>query len=246
METANGQHEDLALKAAVQRVWGAELAPVALRERLHEVLSHDVVLRLFPVTRWEKWQSRTYGLAAAAVLLLGVGLLALEARGVLEARPRPAAVASAPTMLSSSLSRAHDRCVKGEVSHPFASTDLPAAIRQKLGADAGVAAPDPEIGQGWQLKSAGFCRVGGQVAAQMFYTRGGQSISVFAISLRSGRIPVEGESYIDIVNGRPMAGTVVGNAMYCVVGGGGSERVSLQDVQAVRNRVLQGAASQVH
>jgi hypothetical protein len=119
-------------------------------------------------------------------------------------------------------------------------------IRQKLGSDAGVAVPDPMIGQGWQLKSAGFCRVGGQVAAQMFYTRGGQSVSVFAFSLRSGRIPVEGESYVDIVGGRPMAGTVVGNAMYCVVGGGGSERVSLQDVQAVRAHVLRGVVSQDH
>src|SRR5688572_14726812 len=124
--------DDPRLRAAVRRAWAGETAPPELRRQVEELIAKetaagqageptpDVVIRRPALSFWRR--SVTLGsVAAAAVVIVGVGLIAFNAsrhRGAQSVATStgnsttPPAPAVLPTELGQQLVRGHDLCVR--------------------------------------------------------------------------------------------------------------------------------------
>ena len=70
--------QDDALRTAIRRVWQGEAAPVSLRTKLEQMCGPS---EPHPVVRRDRWIIRRWvPLAAAAMIILGLGWYGFEAR----------------------------------------------------------------------------------------------------------------------------------------------------------------------
>ena len=126
---------DPGLKSAVRKAWADERAPIALRRRLAEAMTGRTsggVTGSFWRVRWP-----LYGLAAAALVVLCVGLVFRASRAG-DDRPTPVPAVALNDTLAAELVARHDACCKAEDHHmpglpqgDFAA--IATAIRQRLG-----------------------------------------------------------------------------------------------------------------
>src|SRR5215213_3594813 len=80
MEQDDLQFDDPGLKGAIQRAWGSDRAPQSLRGRISYLVAtagsvDDAPAEARSVSTIDRWRSRAYGLAAAAIVIIGIGLL---------------------------------------------------------------------------------------------------------------------------------------------------------------------------
>lgn len=122
---------------------------------------------------------------------------------------------------------AHARRVAGE-SGPDTVTSLAAAgsdLGKQLGR--GVFVPDlsPE---GWAFQGGAIRKIGSFDAAQLYYTKGEQSLSAVSLPTSAMRDSAEGARYDTVLSGSPIAGFVRGNGLFCIIG---SKGVNVEDVK---------------
>jgi hypothetical protein len=215
---------DPALKSALRRALDVESAPPALRQRimaLRTAPGETPVHKPIPMFR----RNPLYGLAVAAVLVLGLGMLGYQIwqmnRGPVYDRSRFALSHELyKAMVDVHAARANDAGTAdgGAVA---------AAAKLSTSIDRPVFVADLTR-DGWTYRGAGVRTVGSNTAAQLYFTRGKQAISVFSLPASAAAGAREGEEYDKDFNGSPIAGFTKGSGLYCIVG---DESVPLAEVK---------------
>ncbi|WP_428938217.1 hypothetical protein [Fontivita pretiosa] len=239
--------DDPALKAALRRALGGETAPPQLRERIAQALRAERAAGQTQPTgqNLRRWRTPLYGLAAAAALLLGLGLVYSFFWNTDRSVPPYFATAMVE---ASRRSLGEDRARNAEhgIADPLAAipaTDL-AAARAKLLAELRhpVLVIDP--GDGWTFQGASLSEVGGTRAARFVFTRGDATICVYSLS--TGALGYrykakDGMTYAQTDGQYHISGFVRDGAVHCVVGSSGSGNLTLRQVTALRNQIRKAA-----
>ena len=249
MEHDDLEFSDPGLRSAVCRAWEGEHAPQRLRARVGRLLATapSVDQPAVEHSAWERWQGRVYGLAAAAVFLLGIGLLVLYYQGVFDpAAPGRGAYAMRvilptkapmPITLAQSMVATHTSCGKLP-THELVS-DLPTrsfrALSVKLTSDLGFPVMARGLGSDWTFKGAGECVIGRLQGAHLVFVRGEETISVFSLpaSCMMGVRP--GAHFDGTVQGHQVAGFSRGGAIYAVVASSPTGPVKSGMVNSIRD-----------
>ena len=249
MEHDDFQFDEPSLKGAVQRAWGSERSPQRLRARVSRLIATAASVDQVPapVSTWERWQERVYGLAAAAVLILGIGLLVLYYQGAFESNVarfagpvQPIGMPSKtpmPISLAQSMVATHNAC--GKLHDHRLVDDLPAnnyrALSVKLTSDLGFPVIARGLGPEWTFRGAGECSVGDLRGSHLLFVRGDESISVFSLpsSCMMGIRP--GAQFEGPVQGQPVAGFSRGGAVYAFVGSSAGASLTTEAVTAIRD-----------
>ena len=254
--------DDPRLRAAVRRAWAGETAPPELRRHVEELIAKetaagqvgeptpDVVIRRPALSFWRR--SVALGsVAAAAVVIVGLGLVAFNAsrQGTAQSVTTstgnsiaPSAPAALPTELGQQLVRGHDLCVRvhGDDHHLLkdaARHDYPAMARELEGKVKYPVLATP-VGGDWAFHGASLCPVGKMHVAHLMYRQGDAFLSLYSLPASSIPTVSDKQSCDAAVNGRPVAGFVVGKTFYAVLAStGGKTPVDLDGVRAVRDQL---------
>jgi hypothetical protein len=260
MEHESFQFDDAGLKGAVQSAWGSERAPQQLRGRISRLLATAGTLDAASAepaapSAWERWQSRLYGLAAAAVIVLAIGLLVLYYYGAFDqaasARYADAGAVMIPTKtdvpaaLAESMVITHRTCGKLHDHRFITGVNSYGALNVKLTASLGFPSLARGIGPEWKFQGAGECMVGDLRGSHLMFAHGDQSVSVFSLPAACMSGCSSGAQFEKTVNGAAVAGFARSGAVYAVVGtqanannGAGSAAMSLETVTAIRNALF--------
>jgi hypothetical protein len=156
------------------------------------------------------------------VLLIAVGVVAVEVRN--EFFPaRPSSVASTPRVMQFPMTfaiemvRTHQNCAKLPDHHLAAGGNDFDALRDTLSQQEGIKVFAAALGDDWQFKGAGICKVGDTPAAHLLFARGDERVSVFSLPFKPD-YGDEGGSYSETVDHTAITGFANAGALYCVVG----------------------------
>ena len=254
--------DDPRLRAAVRRAWAGETAPPELRRQVEQLIAQetagqageptpDVVIRRPALSFWRRSVALT-SIAAAAVLIVGVGLVAFNASrpggsqtvatssaGNPITHSTPAAL---PAELGQQLVRGHDLCVRvhGDEHHLLKHApkhDYPAMARELEGRVKYPVLATP-VGGDWAFHGASVCPVGKMRVAHLMYTQGDAFLSLYSLPASSIPTVSDKQSCEAAVSGRPVAGFVIGKTFYAVLASsGGKTPVDLERVRAVRDQL---------
>lgn len=213
------EFEDPGLKAAVCRAWGAERCPEAVRRRVMELgtsgRSQPVVFRLRPL----------FGLAAAALVLIGVGLSWRQWRQThpgSSSQNTSTPLAVLPASLASDLVYRHDECsLAPDHRAPGLTQDDPIELARQMRQQLNFPVLTTRLGDEWHFRGAAFCPVGTHRSAHLLYSRNGQpvmTVSIFSLP----PIVWPGDHCADCAEmakgNHPVAGFSTAKGVYCVVG----------------------------
>ena len=269
MEQDDLEFDEPAVRRAVQRAWGDEHAPQRLRGRISRLMATagpidgaaEASVAQSAGAAAEQWWSRAYAMAAAAIVVLAVGLLVLYYQGTFDPKPpgpRMAVVTivpsktTVPLTLTRSMLATHAACGKLHDHHSIPDLDgnTYADLTVRLTADLGFPTLVRSIGSDWTFEGAGECVVGDLRGAHLLFSNGVQAVSVFSLpaSCMNGVRP--GAQYEGVVDGHPVAGFARPGAVYAVVGGLRASSAagataspgpvpSLEAVLGIRSRLLE-------
>ena len=273
MTTPDPTFDDPQLKAAVNRVWGTETAPAYLRERVAalgigaaRVPAADVVmpgpLRRRAAWTWPLRHPRPlYGLAAAAMMVIGFGIAyqldrpsgsrfvspsytvsdPWPAAPPPRTAPTPRATTSPvvlPAKVAEQLFETHARCVSHGDHDGFddvSRADFD-ALRQRLERQLGyrVLAGPVDDGRGrWEFRGGAVCTVGDVRAAHLVFVRNGQAVSVFTLPKSVCPDARGGEVAEDPNPAHPLAVYVRPNGVQCIVGTSGDGSLFPQQLRLI-------------
>ncbi len=228
--------DDPELKAAVRRVWGGKPTPESVRRRLEASttgLARDSAMTIRPRYVW----------AAAALVVIAVGLIALKLNGIVPVGPGPQAAAAAaplPATLASDLVARHDGCARAADHHmPGVARDdfarIASDLKWRLGLPV-MAGPIKE--DQWTFAGASICPVGSFKSAHlMFKGPHHQAVSVFSLTGAALPSGVDGRAYEADRSGHPIAGFMHDGSFYCVVGSDPTGSLSLKEVRTFRDEL---------
>jgi hypothetical protein len=257
MSDSSDEFDDPALKEALRRAFAQssdETAPPALRRRVEAILSAgagadavnragDDASRLHrPQRSWWRQQMKPRTAIAAAVALIAVGFMVVQIRSQfgLDQPTVPYVATSFPESLTTEMVQAHLSAAKApEALKAIGKT--PADVKASLSKAAGVTVAGSELGSGWQYRGARLLVIDGQKAAQLLFTKGQDSVSVFSMGAPSECEAGSG-SYKQVVNGHPMAGIVSNGAVYCIVGSSPAGTMSPSDLEPLLSTVQSDVA----
>jgi len=143
----------------------------------------------------------------------------------------PVAQYAIPPSLYKGMTQTHDERVAGSAT-PDTTTDLAAA---KTLSDA-VKRPvfiAQLTAEGWKFEGGGVRDVGQYSAAQLFFTKGKASISVFSLPAKAVPQAKDDVPYDTVFNGHPIAGVVHKGGLYCIVGSSTDDSLKLDEVKAL-------------
>jgi hypothetical protein len=238
---------DPALRAAVRRVWSDERAPQELRQRMMALCPTQSGPGKARGNRGRSYEpvsmrirSTLYGLAAAAIFLLAVGIAVadwnLGGRGPLRA-PR---VVALPTALSNDLYARHDADAKA-AEHQLigvSQTDFKAMgkqLQQRLNFPV-LAANLP--GKGWKFHGASVCKVGKTVTAHLLFDLYGKEyVSIFSMPVTEVADSGRACDYSEISTRHVMAGFTTEVGFYCVVVTSVDNSITLEEVRTLRDEL---------
>lgn len=236
------EFHDPALRAALKRALGGEMAPLPLASRIQSALGNEVE----PAPqRTARPRPRIWSVAAAACLcLFSLSMMGMQVFKTFAPREQMAVKSlDVPTELAQSLIARHDSCAS-EPDHHFlpgiAKDDL-AAIRKTLARSLDQRVLVTKLPDGWVLRGAQLCPVGQDRAAHVLFTRGNQTISLF--SLPNADYPSSNNDvpYESMAAGHPIAGFTHGNGMYCLVGSSPDGKLTLDELKRLRDQLEDSA-----
>lgn len=263
MNEHDDQHEfeDPALRSAVRRAIGREVAPQSLRAKVHSLMAAEAAAAAGEngsadaapdggphggtrrIGRLVVDRNALRLLGAAACVALALGWLGYQIRQEFFPAPSIATggtVTSIPASIVLEVLRAHDNCAKLPDHHKIPGDD-PDALREKLALDAGVSVSTVSLGGDWTFKGAGVCAVGGRQAAHLLFARADAYVSVFSMHAPAG-CGHGADSYRDTVDKHPVAGFTRGPGLYCVVGSKEQGELTLAELDAVLQKVQASVA----
>jgi hypothetical protein len=243
--------DDPALKAALRRALDSETAPTSLRDRIRAiaaeeperpVLSYtaaapepaptaaaDTGDRPIPLFR----RSPLFRLAAAAIVIIGIGSLAFQVWNT--SRPAaPSGYVLQPSLFKAMIATHSARATGAEQSPDTAKTLADAAkLSQTTNRPVLVADLTKD---GWTFDGAGVRGVGQFTAAQLFFTKGNAAISVLSLPASAAPNAVENSTYDTVFNGAPIAGFVKNGGLFCIVGSSPDGSLSIGEVKGLLER----------
>lgn len=224
--------DELVLKDAVRRAWGQEVAPQSLRQSIGRLIAEE----FHPVSFLAR-RSPFYSFAAAAVILLTVGLIGYQCQ-VLFSIPSGVAFAQpATTAVAVLMVEQHDntRHVPREYQALNGNLDQ---VARRLKFLTGRTPLVRELPDGWRFRGAGVSEIAGFKASQLVFTRGRQSISLFSMPpvMASHEADPAG-NYQCVYNKHSVAGFVTSEGLYCLVGYDPDGRLMPDSVLDLRNQI---------
>lgn len=229
------EFEDPGLKAAVRRAWGAECCPFAIRRRIVDQVGGlgERRRRLIPLRP-------LFGLAAAALLLVAVGIVwhpwgPSRSTTPIDVTPAPS-VAVLPVSLARDLTKRHDECSSlAEHADPSLAQDDPIELGRQMRERLNFPVLSMRLPRGWSFRGAAFCPVGAQVSAHLIYFRDGRpSMTVSVFSLPPSVWPGDHcPNCAQMAGGdHAVAGIRTKDGFYCLVGSA-DPPVSLSEVRGL-------------
>jgi hypothetical protein len=218
-EPAVQPFDDPELKAALRRVMGRESVPAGLRERIAAMAGDEA-----PPIRVNWLQSWVYKLAVAAVLVVGFGGLAYQVWKMNRPPTYDPALAISDSLYEDMLKAHHAGAAATGVTTLAQAEDLKKEIdRPVLVADL--------TRDGWTFDGASVRKVGDFSAAQLKFSKGKASISVFSLPSAAASGAQYGAEYDKVFNGSPIAGFLKGPGLYCIVGSSPDGSLSIDEVK---------------
>jgi hypothetical protein len=135
--------------------------------------------------------------------------------------------------IAEAMGEAHDACIANSIDKFVAGApkDDPIKASQALAKAAKhtILAPDLKS-DGWTLKHADICSVQGKPAAHLYYTKGGQQLSIFSMPAATwGDVGFTGTKD-GPAKGRPCVVNLENNIVYCFIGTGDMSTRSLNEL----------------
>jgi hypothetical protein len=245
------QFDDPVLGSAVKKAYAHENAPAALRQWVASMLNQPTPAATDdgsgaggagePARLTLGRRNPLYGLAAAAILLLAVGIAISQYAGWIDLGVGPGGASAQntlPVTLAESMVVAHENCAKlpdHNLLEDIDGKDL-AAIREALKASMGRPVLVAELGDGWVLQGDGNCMVGRTKSAHLLFTRRDQSVSIFSMPPVSYQVTGDG-NYETTLQGHPIVGFATGRGLYCLVASDPAGRITEHDLAVIRDRI---------
>jgi len=233
-ETPLQPFDDPALKMALRRSLGKETAPVSLRDRIKKMAGENSSVsapeskpdpKPIPLFR----RSPVYRFAVAAVLIIGFGGLAYQ---IWQMKQKDDAY-NRGTVFTASLYQnmidTHEARKSATSADTITTLAAVPSLSGQVPAHAVFAADLTK--DGWTFQGAAARKVGSDQAAQLFFTKGKSSISVFSLPLSAAPDAKEGESYDTVYNGAAIAGFRSSGGIFCIVGTGEKGPLDLTEVK---------------
>jgi len=218
--------EDPALKAALRRALDQEAAPAALRNLILALNAESAAdAQTAAPPRSLKMPSRhspLFRFAVAAVLLIGFGTLGYRIWQMNQGPVYPG--------INNALYQAmvDTHAARRAQTTPDAVTTIASASTLSQTIQRPVFVADLTR-DGWTFQGAGVRKVGDHQAAQLYFTKGNQAISVF--SLPSPDKNYGDHDYDLVLNGSPIAGFTHGKGLYCIVGSSPDDSLQVAEVK---------------
>lgn len=246
--------DDPILKAAVRRAWSQESAPPQLRAKITTLIAgmgdtdagEAETAEPAPSMRLPErqggWRLPPWvGYAAAAVVLLAVGLISIQMIGTDTPSPGPTVAGGLPVSFISDLVKTHDRCCNFANHHTIdAPRDDIDAIREdledRLGKPVWVF---DATADGWHFRGAAICRVADRRSAHLLYDRpsNGQTLSVISVpyegncSLRRGEVVT-----LPMQANHPVAGFIDAGEFHCLIGHSSDGSLTMDELKQMTER----------
>ena len=237
---------DPALRAAVRRAWSDEQAPQDLRRQIVAMCSGAAATR--GTSRdWRNHEplsmrirSNLYRYAAAAIILLAIGIAFADWNSGGRGPRRAPRVVALPTALSHDLYATHDADAKAP-DHKLvgvSQTDFK-AMGQQLGQRLNfpvLAANLP--GKGWKFHGATVCKVGKIVTAHLVFDLNGKEyVSLFSMPVTEVADSGRACDYTEVLNKHVMAGFTTETGFYCVVATSSDDSVTVEEIRTLRDEL---------
>lgn len=229
-----GQFDDPVLKSAVRKAYADERASVELRRRVAEMAhsASPVGTSHLSIGRRNPW----YGLAAAAILILAIGVAISQYLGVFSFES--ASPNALPVAVVDGMTATHDACAKLPDHHllPIDNDDDMVAIAQALNKELARPVLAAALGDGWSFRGAGICQVGRYSAGHLLFSRGDQLVSLFSMPSVSYQVKGSG-NYELVASGHPLAGFAAPRGLFCLVGSDPTGALTTDELARLRDKV---------
>lgn len=258
--------DDAVLRGAVRRAWGSETAPAALRERVAamgigsaKALASAVAAAPTP-RNWARilrHPNSIYGMAAAAMVLLGFAIAArlgdnsprrlgdgsdAQSTTAADYDYVPAKPVLAIPVLKSVLDQ-HDSSRDRLTDDKFLKDVPPGdfdALRKRLSRELGfkaLSAPLTDEDGNWTFRGASVCKIDKYPASHLVFDRPGEMISVFSLPRDSCPDARIGLAYHIADAEHPLVVFVRSDGVHFIVGSSDERSLSPEDLRGICNRL---------
>jgi hypothetical protein len=230
------QFDDPELKACVKKAFGGEFAPISLRKKVAAIQAELHRADRFKISFSN--YNPIYALTAAAILFLAVGMAFSNYLSTQTYTP----VAAAPNDgISISIFKAmmtkHDHSADADRIHGDVTT---ARMNLQSSVDQPVLAEN--IGEGWTFRSAGVVYLANNPTAQVVFTRGDQTLSIFSMPLMVNEEAYGDGVYESTIADHPVTGFVTSSGVYFLVGSDPTGKLTLTELCALRDKIRESSA----
>jgi hypothetical protein len=221
--------EDPALKAALRRALDQESAPAALRNRILALRAGPAAETAEPPRSLKLPQrSPLFRFAVAAVLLIGFGALGYRIWQINQPPATYNPLAAIPQALYQEMVKVH-AARSAQTTPDEVSTFADAAkLGQSIQRPVFVADLTRD---GWTFQGAAVRKLGSDMAAQLYFTKGKEAISVFSLPASAAPAARDDQDYDKVFNGSPIAGFTHGKGLYCIVGSSPDDSLPVAEVK---------------
>jgi len=222
--------EDPALKAALRRALDQEAAPAALRNRILALSAESSTEAAEPPRSLKMPQQRSplFRFAVAAVLVIGFGALGYR---IWQMNQPPAIynpLVAIPQALYQEMVNVH--AARGAQTTPDEVSTFADAAKLGQSIQRPVFVADLTR-DGWTFQGAAVRKVGSDMAAQLYFTKGKEAISVFSLPASAAPAARDDQDYDKVFNGSPIAGFTHGKGLYCIVGSSPDDSLQVTEVK---------------
>jgi hypothetical protein len=191
------------------------------------------------------WRHPLLGLAAAAVIVICIGLVGLKYAHDQHLAQVAIAMPALPDAFARDLVATHDHCCSLPDHHVLKGVpdDDFRLMTQKLREQLGFPALAATAGDGWKFYGASaLCMVGQAHSAHLVFKQDDRSLSIFSVAAASeswpdGKRPAEGEWLRNVQAAHPIVSWVHDDTVYSVVGYGPGASMDFQKMMPVAKRL---------
>jgi hypothetical protein len=238
--------DDARLKAALGRALASERAPRSLRNRVEQMFaepSERESATSFPARAF--WRPSFRSMAAAAIVLICIGLAAWHFEEARQANLLAAGIPELPVTFAQDLIATHVRCCSEPDHHVLKGVpdDDFRLMTQKLREQLGFPALAIAAGDGWKFFGASAsCMVGPAHSAHLVFKHDGAWLSIFSVAVASekwpgGDLPHDGEEFANTLSGDRIISWVRDGTVYSVVGGSPREMPDFNQLTPIADQL---------